>query len=245
MKKTYIPTITAGLLMALASCEENKMDTYKNDPALYFEHKKYGQQDSISHSFFIYDEDVTFDTVKVVICTMGFPEDYDRPINLIQANAGQPDAAVPGVHFIPFDTPDMQKRLCIPAGAVRDSIPIVFLRDKSLETHAVRLELTIGSNEHFRPGIDEFRNFTLTTTGMAAKPSNWDDYKYIFGTTWGSVKMKLIIDSTGFTDFDNPPQDAGFSDWLRSTAKQALIDYNTAHPDAPLCEADGTPVTFD
>lgn len=244
MKRLYIPTILSAFLLTIAACEENKMDSYENDPAIYFENTASGQKDSISHSFFIYNEDVTFDTVKVIVCTMGFPTDYDRPISLIQTNTGQPDAAISGTHYIAFDNPEMQKHICIPAGQVKASIPIVLLRDKSLSSQRVRLELTIGTNEYFRPGIDEWRNFTITTTNMATKPTNWDTRWVNYFGSWGSVKMKLIIDSTGFSDFDNPPSDPGYMSWLIATSKQALIDYNIAHPDEPLCEADGTPVTF-
>ena len=247
-KITYIPIFLSILFINLiSSCKENEMDTYENDPALYFENKNYGQKDSINHSFFIYNEDVTFDTVRIVICTMGFPTDYDRPINLIQTNTGKPNDAIPGTHFIAFDDPEMQKHICIPAGEVRTEIPIVFLRDKSIADKEVRIELTIGCNEYFRPGINEWRDFVVTTTDMAIKPNNWDtQWRRAFGTTWGSVKMKFIINSTGLTDFNNyPTNDPGYINWLKSTAKQALIDYNTAHPEEPLCEADGSPVTFD
>lgn len=246
MKKLYILTILSALLITIASCEENKMDTYKNDPAIYFEKTTSNQRDSIKHTFYFYDESITEDTVRVVICTMGEPTDYDRPISLIQTNTGKPDAAIAGTHYIPFDDPSLKKYICIPAGQVRAEIPIVFLRDKSLKLQEVRLELTVGKNDFFRPGINEQRNFFVTTNDLIAKPSNWDTrWKTFFGITWGPVKMKLIIDSTGYTDFENPPLDYGYLYWLSATAQQALLDYNTAHPDNPLCEADGTPVTFE
>lgn len=245
MKKLYILVVLSVISSTfICSCKENQMETYNDKAALYFEYATYGQKDSINHSFFVYDEDVTFDTVRVVICMTGYPENYDRPINLIQTNSGSPDAAIPGTHFVAFDDPDIQKHICMPAGQVKTEIPVVMLRDKSLNIEKVRMELTIGSNEYFRPGIDKQRNFVLTTTAMAEKPNNWDTmWRYAFGPTWGSVKMKFIIDSTGLTDFTQNPE-MGYRDWLSATAKQALIDYNMAHPDAPLCEADGSPVTF-
>lgn len=246
MNKTYIFSILlSGLLFIITSCEENKMAEYKNEPALYFENTTYGQKDSINHSFFIYNDDITFDTVWVVICTMGFPADYDRPVNLIQTNLNDEDAAIPDIHFIAFNNPDIQKYICVPSNQVRAKIPIVFLRDKSIASKKVRLELTIGSNEYFRPGINEWTNFVITTTDMAVKPTNWDTLWAPYMGSWGSTKMKLIINSTGFTDFDNRPSDISYLKWLAATAKQALIDYNAEHPDSPLCEADGSPVTFD
>lgn len=246
MKKLIYPAILASTLFVVTGCEENKMNVYKNDPAIYFEKTTYGQRDSINHTFYFYDESITDDTVKVIVCTMGEPADYDRPIKLIQTNTGQPQAAIAGTHYVPFDDPSLKNKICIPAGQVRAEIPIVFLRDNSLKLVESRLELTVGSNEFFRPGIDTQRNFLVTTNDLISKPTNWDtSWKYTFGSTWGPVKMKLIIDSTGLTDFSQWPSDSSFNSWLGATARQALIEYNAANPEAPLCEADGTPVTFE
>lgn len=246
--KTY--SILASLIL-LFSCQEQDIMTYENDPAIYFANESLdayyeSQHDSINHSFFIYGEDVIRDTIHILIRTMGMPTDYDRPVNLVQTNIGQPNAAIAGTHFIPLDDPTVKDSMCIPAGQVSQFIPIIVLRDKSLASEEVRLDLSLEANEYFRQGIDAWRKFFVTTTDQAVKPSNWDrTWQYIFGASWGTEKMRFIIQSTGYTDFENPPSDSGYRNWLGDTAKQALLDYNAAHPDAPLYEADGTPVSFD
>lgn len=228
------------------------MMQYENDPAIYFASQSANatnnitQHDSINHSFFIYGTDVTRDTVHILICTMGMPTEYDRSINLVQTNIGQADAAIAGTHFVAFDDPAVKDSLCIPAGKVSQMIPIIVLRDKSLASEQVRLELTLEANEHFRQGIDAWRNFVVTTTDEAVKPSNWDTFwKNYLGDSWGTEKMRLIIQSTGYSDLSIVPSDFSYLYWIIDTAKQALIDYNIAHPEKPLCEADGTPVSFD
>ena len=134
----------------------------------------------------------------------------------------------------------------IPKGSVRKSFPLIVLRDPSLELEEVRIELKIGENEYFRSGIDDWTNFVVKTTSMAVKPTNWDTYwKYYFGPTWGSVKMKFIIDNTGFSDFDGDRLNTDYTNYLSSKVKQKLLEYNTNHPDDPLSEADGTLVTFE
>ena len=221
------------------------MMNYGNDPAIYFAYSDI-KTDSINHSFFIYGPEITRDTVNVLIRTMGMPADYDRPVKLVQTNAGQANAAIPGTHYIGFDDPDIIDSICIPAGKVSQSIPVIFLRDKSLASGQVRLELTLENNEYFRQGIDEWRDFIVTTADNATKPNNWEkNWQYTFGASWGPEKMRFIIQSTGYTDFDNPPSDFSYRSWLGDTAKQALLEYNATHPDNPLCEADGTPVSFD
>ncbi len=235
-------------------CQEQDMMQYTNDPAIYFANETSSsynsylttQHDSINHSFFIYGSSVTRDTVHVLIRTMGMPVDYDRPVSLVQTNVGQSDAAVPGVHFVPFDNPEVKDSICIPAGTVYQFVPIIVLRDESLASSEVRLELALEANEHFRQGIDAYRNFLVTTTDEAVKPSNWDTrWRYYFGASWGTEKMRFIIQVTGYTDFENIPSDFSYLTWLGDTAKQALLEYNQAHPDDPLCETDGTPVSFD
>lgn len=239
------------LIVISVGCKENTALEYENVPALYFKYSKNVnesdyQRDSIAHTFFIQPDDQMRDTVFVEILTMGYPADADRPFVLEQTNAGQPGAAIAGKHFVAFDDPEMLEHLKIPKGSVRKSFPLIVLRDPSLELEEVRIELKIGENEYFRSGIDEWVNFVVKTTSMAVKPTNWDTYwKYYFGPTWGSVKMKFIIDNTGFTDFDGGYLNTDYTSYLTSKVKQKLLEYNTNHPDEPLSEADGTLVTFE
>ena len=221
------------------------MEVYSDTPALYFEHSA-DQADSINFSFFIYDEDVIRDTAWITVNTMGGLSDSDRPFRLRQTNAGMEGAAVAGTHYENFDDASLKSFFVIPAGKASQKVPIVLLRDKSLSTGTYRLELGIEPNENFKPGVDAWRHFLVTTTDEAVKPRIWDSYwKYHFGSTWGSVKMKFIIQHTGLTDFDTMVSDYSYTNWLSGTVKQALLEYNLAHPDAPLSEADGTLVTFE
>lgn len=229
----------------LSSCKENDMEPWSDTAAIYFEHNTQVQTDSINQTFFVYADDVMTDTVPVRICAMGGITDYDRPFSIVQTNTGEPDAAVAGTHFVGFDTPEMKQQMVIPAGKTYQDLRIVVLRDKSLALGEYRLELAVEDNEYFRKGIDAWRTFVVTTTDQAVKPELWDTrWRYYFGQTWGSVKMKFIIQSTGYTDFDTVPSDYSYLLWLGNTCKQKLLEYNAAHPDAPLCEADGTLVTF-
>lgn len=257
MKKVLLNIIAVITISAISGCTENEMKSYVNDPAIYFLNGRIynddgtqsitqTQKDSINQSFFIYNDDVTKETVYVFVKTMGEVADYDRPISLVQTNTGNEDAAMPGVHYVAFDNPEISKNMCIPAGKTYAKIPITLLRDKSLQTDEKRLELTIGKNEYFRPGINQYRNFIITTTDLATKPAMWDTrWRLFFGSTFGSVKFRFIINATGYTDFDTFPTDYSYLTWLKTTVQQAFFDYNKAHPDSPLSEADGTLVTFD
>lgn len=249
--------ILAMILMIMAvGCKENEMDSYVNDPAIYFAHgsnysldgtlaNSITQNDSINYSFFILADSIKRDTIYIYVCTQGEVADYDRPISLVQTNEGESNAAVAGVHFIGFDDSAVSSSMVVPAGMVYAKIPIILLRDASLELEEKRLELAVNQNEYFRPGIDEYRNFTITTTDIAVKPSLWDTFwKYFFGPTFGSVKFRFIINATGYTEWEQRPSDYSYLTWMRTVVQQKFYDYNLAHPDDPLKEADGTLVTF-
>lgn len=232
------------LFVSAISCKENVALEYENDPALYFVNEDYGQKDSLDHSFFLVPGDGP-DTVYVQVQTMGYLVDKDRPILLEQTNSGDENAAVPGVHYMPFDDPEVSKYHVIPANSARASVPVILLRDESLDLKQVRLELKVAQNEHFRPGIPQWTTFVIKTTAEAVKPSNWDTrWRYYFGASWGSVKMKFIIDVTGYTDWGIVPSDSGYLNYLRTKVLSKFQEYNSANPENPLKEADGTLVSF-
>lgn len=245
MKKPFIYISLLIATFLISSCEENQMDNYKNEPAIYFEHNSQ-QADSINFSFFSLDNAIKRDTINVRVALMGLPTDHDCPIKLVQTNIGKPDAAVAGVHYIAFDNDEVKRFFCIPAKAVYVDIPIIALRDISLSAQEKRLELAVSANENFKVGIDDWKNFTVVLSDLTTKPKLWDTYwKYYFGVSWGAVKMRFIIQSTGLNQWENRISDYSYLLWLSSTAKQALLDYNLAHPDAPLKEANGDIVSMD
>ena len=62
MKHLYaIITSVAGMLTLATSCSVNEMDTYENDPAIYFDHET---ADSVAYSFFTLDSHIPRDTVQ-------------------------------------------------------------------------------------------------------------------------------------------------------------------------------------
>lgn len=233
------------ILFVFMACKQNDALEYEDDPALYFFYDKYGQADSIAHSFFFLPDEVSRDTVYVDIRTMGNLSEKDRPISIVQTNTGAENAAVAGVHYIPFDDAEVKKYFIVAAGKAAVKIPIIFLKDASLSLKEVRLALAVEKNDFFRPGISTQSSFLLKTTSQAVKPKNWDNnWKYLFGASWGAVKMKFIIDHTGYTNWDDYPIDSGYKNYLSSKVINAFNQYNLENPDNPLCEADGTPVVF-
>ena len=231
-------------LLCMTGCTENQMEGYINDPAIYFNSSYDRARVDISHSFFLLNGSITQDTVWVRVNAMGKTEPTNRPISIVQTNTGEPDAAVPGLHYLSLDGPGIKEVMVIPANAANTRIPVVFLRHSSMDLQTVRLELTVAQNEYFRPGIDKQRYYVITSTNMAEKPSNWDTvWRTFFGASWGTVKFRFIIDATGYTEWGTGP-DYLFGQYLRDQVAQKFAEYNRDNPNDPLIEADGTLVAF-
>jgi hypothetical protein len=243
LKLMYILLLTVAVV---SSCSEYEMLAYENDPAIYFTYESTlgGQRDSINHSFFVLNTSILTDTVWIKISTMGEISSQDRPFSIVQTNTGKAGAAVAGTHYVSLDNPAVKSLMVIPANKVEAKIPVIFFRDESLALEQVRLELAVASNEYFHPGIDRWRTLTVTTTDQAVKPSTWNTWQYYFGATWGSVKMRFIINVTGYTEWGVVPSDFSYVLHLRDLVAQAFKDYNRDHPDNPLKEANGDIVVF-
>lgn len=229
----------ATLAMGTASCSENEPASFEGSPALYFD------CDDINYSFFYSADGADRDTVMIKVHAMGYPSVTDRTFTLTQTNAGETGAAVSGRHFVAFDSGEMTPRLVIPAGKSEVDVPLILLNDESLASEEVRLVIGILPDANFSEGIVEHDSVAVTFSAQATRPANWDDWYYAFGASWGTVKMRFIIEHTGISDFNNVPDDYYYLLYLNDKLKSKLYEYNAAHPDEPLAEADGTLIEFD
>jgi hypothetical protein len=247
MKKryTFIYTLVA-LVVTLPGCREMDIDTYENDPRLYF-HRDVNtsrQRDSISYSFFIQGETVVRDTVWVEIRTMGIPSATPRPFKVEQINAGDTLAARVGIHYLPFDSGELKELMQVAPGATSALVPVVLLRDISLKREEARLEIAIVENEYFKPGVESNLKFVVKSSDFAVKPASWNLWGVVFNE-WGPQKMLFLIQYLGI-DFSEPaPTDIDPRLHYRGLAKELLMRYNDTHPGKPLAEEDGTLVSFD
>lgn len=231
-----INIIRNGLLLllgiGLVACQEEQLMEYQNDPRLSFGE----EQDSVVvQSFFVIKSGIDRDTVLLRVETLGYPVDYDRPFLVVQANAGEKNAAVAGTHYLAFDAPEISSSLIIPAGKVEADIPLVALRHKSLQQEIYSLRLEIRENEYFKPGLLNHTFCLVRISDKADKPTLWDGFWVTYFGEWSSVKMKFIVDYVGLTDFEERPSTPAYLVYLNKKANQQLLDYNIAHPGNPLC----------
>lgn len=244
----HIVNILGGIvgLLLLGSCEKQHPGDYNDGGRIYFYNEPKVQQDSINVSFFAAMGGNKYDTVWIDVRAMGYPADQDRPLNLQILNEGEEGAAVAGKHYVGFDDPGMKPRICMPAGEVKTNIPVVWIKDPSLNTSEVRLELSLEANEYFQRGYEPWCQFVVTATAKAVQPFLWDTWWKTYFGDWGPRKMEFIILYVGFNEFDEIPSDYALCPYLQGKAKQKLKEYNEnpENEDAPLTEEDGTPVEF-
>ncbi len=231
--------IYAAAAILVASCSLNEPLEYENAPALYL------PKNEFNYSFFYAGAELAEATVNITVHAMGKPSDVDRPFVLAQSNTGDADAASPATHYLAFSSDEMKRRMVMPAGSSEVEVPITLYKDASLELATVKLSIRCVENDNFSIGVTEMQKAVVTFSSQAIKPGNWADWYYAFGASWGSRKMRFIIDNTGITNFDTVPNDDDYLIYLNNKLKQKMYEYNTENPGAPLSEADGTRINFD
>ncbi|MDR0765446.1 MAG: DUF4843 domain-containing protein [Odoribacteraceae bacterium] len=250
--KTYftrvLPCIAA---LACASCSEEEIQDYSGDAALYFYRGTYEtmhvfQRDSLFYSFLSSGKER--DTLYIDTRVMGHPVDRPRAVTIEQTDASDPLAAVPERHYVPFDDPAVKPLMQVPANAVACRLPVILLRDESLEREIVTLRLRIVENDEFKVGIEKQSTFQFKFSDQFLPSTNWQPgnalgWALVFGE-YGKQKHWFVHTHVGFTDFDADvstyPQDV--RKFYNAQAREKLAAYNAANP--VLKEDNGQEVTF-
>ena len=249
--------------MMFASCE-NDLEPY-SDPAcrlnfIYYDY--FGDQmttENIEESYdddsystssysFVYAGNPERDTLWFKVGVSGFLSDQPRSFALEQvAVPDTVDNAEPGVHYVAFNDPSLSALYTVPANADTLSVPVVLLRDPSLDEKDVVIRFTFADNGNFQAGIPEMSTRTVYITARIAQPSMWEEYYLGY---WGPVKHQLMIEWTGEAWDDAYLEelyngDSGYVDYMISWFAQRLEEENAAREAAgeePYTEEDGTPV---
>lgn len=247
--RTLFVCLVALSTSLLSSCEKG-IDTYEDDPRLYFFERATDlvqtRITSKSFSFVPFPPAFIIDTIKIKVKTMGLARDYDRPIKGAAIPAGT--TAVEGTNYAFAEG-------VIKAGQVDGYLPVVLYRTADIKTKSVTLNLTVAETKDFKPGVVEDQTFTLNWSDDLVKPANWDgiiSLNFYFGA-YNRTKYRFIIDVIGVTDF--PLQQSGrvplnpgeysnsMMNDIKLRLKDALAAYNASHT-VPLTDENNVPVTF-
>lgn len=256
-------TLIVALLLGFSSCEKPlQVYDYPVDGLNFVRNRT---ADTIRNFSFVYgEESVMEDTVWVEITTSGFLSDKDRAFEFKQINVAE-NNAVAGKHFVSLDDPRVSKFHFIPANANGALVPIIFLRDASLQDGDYSLLLSFGVNDNFSPAFETRAKLRYIISDRLTKPTNWATYMNHFFGQWGAVKHQFMIDISGEKWDDeylekeigvtaaspgrNDAYDAGYCQFLADFFADKLAERNAERaaetpPLGPLSEADGTIVSF-
>ena len=249
------------LATALASCEKD-LEVYHEDTCrLNFYYSGVSGTSSLDRSLtdphysFVYGgKHLESDTLWLPMQTMGFVYDEPRAISLEQID--NEDAllskAVAGKHYMALDL--LSSYYIVPAGTAMASVPIVLLKDASLDEQEYLLTLRIRANEWFENGYEAFQTRRIYITNMLSEPSAWyQTYCHYYFGKYGPVKHQFLIDETGEKwddDYINTLMegDSGYINYLAEKMARRLAEINAervANGQGVLTEADGTIVTIE
>ena len=263
--------IACCCLPLFTACEKELKPFDSNDAWLNFHYINWSggreelMQDDSYYSFAMRSAslgvDLEQDTVWLEVETMGYVYDQDRTIELKQVPISDEDLqeygeaeAQAGVHYVPFDDATLLSKSYVPAGATIAKVPIVVLRDPSLDTQSVALRITFKDNGIFQPGYPAYNTHTLHISGRLTRPSQWDlnywDYNFVEYT---ETIHELMIQWTGNAWDDDyikelTAGDSAYLDYLKGYFQEKLAELNAERQAQGLDilrEPDGTPVKFE
>ena len=166
MKKIFYLGILLGLLSA---CQENKMDGFDSNGAVYFQTNPSDWNnlaDSVLYSFA--GKDVTEKTLNLQVNLMGEAVGYDRKFRLVVDQ--EKTTAKAGVHYR-----TLEDFYILPKDAYSVQIPVILLRgDALMEKEILQLTLKLEASDDLQPGLTQRIVTRILVTDMYMKPAYWE-----------------------------------------------------------------------
>lgn len=188
MKRIFYALCFWGLL--LSACQENEMNGFENDGAVYFQLNATdwtNTMDSVVYSFA--GKGVTEYTINLQVDLMGDAADYDREIGYrIDTDL---TTAEEGLHYRPLEA-----SYVLPAGAYSMQIPVTILgTDSRMENQMFQLAIRLEPSDDLGLGLSGRTLARIQFSSMLTKPSYWDDM-YMWGD-YSKVKHEKLIELLG------------------------------------------------
>ena len=225
------------------------------------------------YNFFYEDrESVQRDTAYVRVQALGGGRPYPREIVLKQITEYDEsyeyddkgnvidtvyteymNKAVAGVHYLASDASG-GLRVELPADSMEFNVPVILLRDTSLQSGEVRLCLELEATEDFQLGMRARLSKTIIIVDKLFKPDNWSGiFQQYFGA-YSEVKHEFMV-SVLKQEINDEWINSLYSDFtLMISYRNVLINQlnafnndpeNLADGTAPLRDENGNIITFD
>lgn len=255
--------VTIGIGLGFTSCEQVSVSPYKGATYVSFYDSAFQYRlcvQTIQDNFYYKPASVQRDTAWVKLQIFGNVPSKDCHIkirayhNNTVSTLQDLDDAQSGVHFVPFDSEEMQKLLIFHAGKMTDSIPVILLRDPSLKEIGRRLTLRLENSDDILAADQmpdstvEHTTVCIYTADCLSQPSTWYNYNFFLGT-YGQVKHDFIIRHSGKKwddDFIKSLTTSLQTYYLYKFRNELIVENEERKTKGldVLKEKDGTPVTF-
>ena len=259
MKKTIY--LLGMLLATMSACNQDDDYPFRDVARVQFVgNSEQGPEDMI-YSFIWLNEGSQRDTVYIPLRVLGGPADHDRQLKLSQIteyeiqyktdNKGYvidtiktelPNKAVPGVHFVPFDSPEMQNILKVKANEVSDEVPVILLRDKSLKQDKMRLRVQLEATNDFLLGETTLLSRTIVFSDKLEQPKEWNEsYLGNYSVPKHELMIRVVGDRVDGQWLEKGNKDKSFFVYWRGKFVDELEKFNNdpaniASGKAPLRE---------
>lgn len=242
-------------ILVFLGCRQDEYLLYRDDSRLQFgpiPEKIYVEaaewEDTLKmYSFLSRPIEKLLDTVYFDLYNIGPLIGEDRPYKLRQTLLDSVNNALPGIHYKAFDDPDVVPLYIIPANSSHVKVPIILMRDTSLESKVYTLKFEIEENEYFKLGDWRKTWRKLVLSEILQRPTLWLDA--VFGS-YSKVKHRFMIEQTGLKWDDDylsiVKSDVTMSYYWQRKFQELLYEYNnnSENENVPLYDEYGREVKF-
>jgi len=240
-------------VLLLSSCEKSKDLLYEKDfSALNIWLGSNPQKaDSLTYNY-AFKSLNDIDTINFSVQLTGIPTNTDREFQL-KAIGGDTLRIKKDVHYT-------FPKYVLKANTFKGVFPIYIKRSTEFKAKEGRIIFGLKEDDNFKKGLKELSDLTVILKDQFSKPANWDVdplpyYKLsTFFGAYSDVKFQFITTAIGrapifkvrYNGVLVPPDEISYTQaqYFQSRCKIELINYNAAHPGAPLKSELGETVTF-
>lgn len=198
--------------VSMAGCQEEKEYLFQDVARVQFVGQGDLVPEDLVYSFVWLGKDRWRDTVYLSLRVLGGPAEVDRCLKVSQIeeydvtyerdNKGyiidsvvvvKKNKAVPGIHYVAFDDPEVQNLMRVRANHVVDSLPVILLRDSSLTKEKMRLKIKLENSDDFQLGERGWLTKTVIFSDKLEKPDSWNYTTDRYLGKYSESKYELMI----------------------------------------------------
>ncbi len=232
MKKIFY----IGLMCCAWGCTPNDITVYQEDRnSIQFDYKPEKMVLDYDFAFqfkelspwdkHYYGDSVRTDTLRLAVTILGFKQDEPRTFRLKAVPVeGQDSTRLAEVEFEPFYT--------FRKNSLYDTVQFVLHRPKRRGLYTIGVTFDVNDTTCFALGVEESNTYRINLSDLYPRPAGWEVCEPWLGEY---TEEKYAFYVTVLNQVYDPYywMYSGDSYGFAPKMREALKEYNTAHPDAP------------